>query len=165
MALSPTRTRLVRFDIDRVIDKNTRVVKRVMDRLAVEIEVYLKSEVTAKHYPPASTPGTYPAKRKGKFAGSIQVTNRGRALTIRVMQRGIWLETGTGAKAKQASQLAIPLRKALGRGGRRKVHRTKRSGGPGGMAPRPWMTLGVFRQRDKWFRRATELRREEMAKS
>jgi len=157
MALNPNVIVKVRFDVDRVLSRNNRVVSRVMRRLAEEMHDYTFAQVTKKDFPPASKPGTYPARRTGEFADSIEFRPVGRAIDVRVMRRGIWLETGTAGRAKPASRLPIPI----GRGGRRKAHREKRSREFPGMAPRPWLSLALFARRNDWFKRATAIAREE----
>lgn len=94
-----TRQRLVKFEVPGIIKRERKAIVKALDVVRKEITKAIKQPMRRKFYPPASKPGTVPARRTSRLFNTINVERTGMTLQVRTLQYGLWLDGGTSRMA------------------------------------------------------------------
>lgn len=94
-----TGTIITKFKTKRALRVTQTALGKAYKAVAREMQTVMRRRVS-KAYPPASSPGSFPHTRTGRFKAGINVTGTKNGITVASRERyGLFLETGTSTMA------------------------------------------------------------------
>lgn len=93
------RVRVIKFEVPKIIKRSRLAMTKALKIVVPEITKAIRQPMRRKFYPPASKPGTAPARRTSNLFNNTRVERKGFKLFVRTQQYGIWLDEGTSRMA------------------------------------------------------------------